>query len=317
MADTKLFYATDVHGSERTFIKFLNAGKFYGAKIVLMGGDITGKMIVPVRDQGDGTYKARLLGTEYILRTNQELQDIEKNIRFNGFYPYRTTEREKKELDVNPQKVDELFGEIMLKATKRWVSLAEERLKNTGIHCFIMPGNDDRLEIDHAFDDSEYVINPEGKIVQLDENHEMISTGYVNVTPWHAPRDISEEELERKIDSMIRQVKDVRNCVFNFHCPPYDSTLDAAPKLDENMKPSLSTTGVDLAPAGSTAVRKSIEINQPLLTLHGHIHESSGFARIGRTLCLNPGSEYSEGVLRGVLVTMSKDKVKSYLFTRG
>ena len=46
--------------------------------------------------------------------------------------------------------------------------------------------------------------------------------------------------------------------------------------------------------AGSTAVRASIEKHQPLVGLHGHIHESKGFVTLGRTLCLNPGSEYGK-----------------------
>jgi len=317
MGDTKLFYATDIHGSERTFIKFLNAGKFYGANVLLMGGDITGKMIVPIRDQGDGTHKSRLLGTEYILRTEPEIQEMEKNIRFNGYYPFRVSEREKQELDTNPQRVDELFSKLMIEATERWLRVAEERLKSTGIKCYITPGNDDRLELDRAFQASDFVVNPEGRVVQIDENHEMISSGYVNMTPWKAPRDTSEEELQKKIDALTSEVKNMPNCIFNFHVPPYDSGLDAAPKLDSNMRPVIGPSGVMMASAGSTSVRKAIEVHQPLLGLHGHIHESSGFKRIGRTLCLNPGSEYSEGVLRGAVVTLSKDKVKSYILTRG
>jgi len=317
MADTKVFYATDVHGSERTFSKFLNAGKFYGVNVLIMGGDITGKMIVPIRDQEDGTWKARFLGAEYTLKTEQEIQETEKNIRNNGYYPYRTTEKEKEELDANPQKVDELFSKLMTDATERWIHLAEERLKGTGIKCYITPGNDDRLEIDEAFKKSNLMVNPEGQVIQIDDYHEMISCGYVNITPWNAPRDISEEELGKRIEAMTSQVKNMQNCIFNFHCPPIDSGLDAAPKLDANMKPSMSAAGVVTIPAGSVSVRKAIEVHQPLLGLHGHIHESHGFSRIGRTLCLNPGSEYSEGVLRGAIVTLSKDKVKSYLLTRG
>jgi Icc-related predicted phosphoesterase len=317
MGDTKIFYATDIHGSERTFIKFLNAGKFYGANILLMGGDITGKMIVPIRDQGDGTFKSRLLGTEYVLKTESEIQEMEKNIRFNGYYPYRVTEAEKQELDANPQRVDELFSKLMVAAMERWLQIAEERLKGTGIKCYITPGNDDRIEIDNAFQKSDFVINPEGRLVQIDEFHEMISSGYVNMTPWKAPRDILEEELQKKIDALTSQVKNMPNCIFNFHVPPFDSGLDSAPKLDADLRPTVGPSGFVMISAGSTSLKKAIEVHQPLLGLHGHIHEASGFKRIGRTLCLNPGSEYSEGVLRGAVVTLSKDKVKSYILTRG
>jgi Icc-related predicted phosphoesterase len=70
-------------------------------------------------------------------------------------------------------------------------------------------------------------------------------------------------------------------------------------------------------PVGSTAVRAAIEEHQPLLSLHGHIHESGGAVRIGRTLAINAGSEYGEGVLRGVLVTVGGGKVLRYQATTG
>jgi Icc-related predicted phosphoesterase len=72
-----------------------------------------------------------------------------------------------------------------------------------------------------------------------------------------------------------------------------------------------------MAPAGSTAVREAIEELQPLVGLHGHIHEGRGETKIGRTLCLNPGSVYSEGVLNGVLLTLADGQVRDYQFTQG
>jgi len=318
MPDTKLFFASDVHGSEKTFMKFVNAGNFYKANVLILGGDMTGKMLVPIVRQTDGSHKVKFLGTEYVIKTEQEIQEMEKNIRFNGAYPYRTTPDNIKELDADRNKVDELFSSLMKEEVGRWLKIAEERLRGTGIKCFITPGNDDRLDVDDAFSSNEYVVNPEGKLVSIDDHHEMISSGYCNVTPWKAPRDIPEEELSRKIESMTSQVKNMKNCIFNFHCPPYDSTIDLAPKLDKNLKPVISPTGgTEMIPAGSRAGRVAIEKCQPLLGLHGHIHESKGFFRIGRTLCLNPGSEYSEGVLRGALITLTEDKVKSYILTRG
>jgi Icc-related predicted phosphoesterase len=66
---------------------------------------------------------------------------------------------------------------------------------------------------------------------------------------------------------------------------------------------------------GSKAVRRAIETYQPILSLHGHIHESRGVATIGRTVCINPGSEYPDGVLRGAIVDFDRDGVKSYVLT--
>jgi len=312
-----MFHAADVHGSEKAFLKFLNAGKFYKAHVINLCGDLTGKVIVPIVEQADGSYRARFLGSEVVVKTKEELEALKKNIRFNGQYPYVTDPKEYEELNNNPRKVDELFSQLMVEQMERWIRIAEERLRGTGIKCFIMPGNDDRFEIDAVFKGSNYVINPEGTVVDVDERHEMVSTGYANITPWKSPRDIPEEELAKKIDAMVSQVRDIKNCIFNFHCPPYDTSIDAAPKLDEQFRPKISPAGgFEMIPVGSISVRRAIEKYQPLLGLHGHIHESPGAFRLGRTLCLNPGSEYSEGILRGVLVRLADKEVKSYMFTR-
>ena len=182
---------------------------------------------------------------------------------------------------------------------------------------YIPGGNDDLREITPILQSSDFVIDPEEKVVNLNSRYEMLSTGWSNPTPWKTPRECSEEELAGKIDEMSRQVKDFKNCIFNIHVPPIDSGLDTAPKLDHNLKPVVEGGEIAVAPAGSTAVRAAIEKYQPLLGLHGHIHESKGFVSIGRTLCINPGSEYSEGILRGVIVDLEDERVKNFLLTQG
>ena len=57
---TKLFFVTDVHGSETTFRKFVNAGTFYGVDLLVLGGDIAGKIVVPILDLGAGRYRATI-----------------------------------------------------------------------------------------------------------------------------------------------------------------------------------------------------------------------------------------------------------------
>lgn len=318
MTNTRIFFVTDIHGSERCFRKFVNAGPFYKAQILIMGGDITGKMVLPIVEQADGTYIAQLVDQDRLVRNKEELDNVEKIIRDSGFYPYRTTKEELEELQNDEVKIDQLFSRLMCKSLERWINFAEERLKGKDIDIYISPGNDDRLEIDDILKQSEFVTYPEGLVVELDRFHEMISTGYTNMTPWKCPRDIEEEELADKIQKMVGQVKDMKNCIFNFHCPPYNTPIDAAPQLDENLTPMLAPGGdLVMAPAGSTSVRAVIETNQPLLGLHGHIHESKGMTRLGKTLCLNPGSEYGEGILRGAIVDLSKKKIEDYLFTSG
>jgi Icc-related predicted phosphoesterase len=315
---TRMFYTTDLHGSEQCFLKFINSGKFYNASVLVCGGDITGKMIVPLIQTSAGGYEAEFLGKTQTAKGEDSVKELEKSIMYAGYYPLRTTKDEMTRLNANPAQVDKLFSDLMLERVARWVRMAEEKLKGTGVKCIITPGNDDRMDIDEALNASQFVINPEGKVVSIDDKCEMISTGYTNMTPWNCPRDVTEEELGKRIEDMTSKVANMQNCIFNFHCPPYDSNIDSAPKLDKDMKPIVSPGGEMLMiPVGSTAVRTAIEKNQPLLGLHGHIHESRGSAKIGRTLCLNPGSEYGEGILRGALITLDDGKVKSHQFTSG
>jgi len=317
MNTTRVFFATDLHGSSLCFRKFLNAGKFYKANVVIVGGDITGKMVVPIIDHGDGTCSTYYYGTETIMKTKEQLLSFESTIQSFGYYPHMVSPHEMDELRGSPQQVDELFSSLMLDRTREWVKLADERLAGTEIKCFIQPGNDDRYEIDDVLKTSRTVINPEGCVYWIDDHHEMISTGHANQTPWKCPRDITEEDLEERIEAMAVRVKNMSNCVFCMHCPPYDTPLDQAPKLDQEFKPQTDGGKLIMIPAGSRAVRNTIEKYQPLLSLHGHIHESKGSTKTGRTLSLNPGSEYGESILRGALVDLTENGIKDFLFTSG
>ncbi|MDG6920399.1 MAG: metallophosphoesterase [Nitrososphaerota archaeon] len=317
MVKTRLFFVTDVHGSDRCFRKFVNAGKFYNASILILGGDITGKMIVPVVKQPDGNYKSEFGGTAYVVKSPEQLADVVKNIKDSGFYPYLSEPKDVEELSAKPELVNQLFKKLMKESIEGWMRLAEERLKGTGIKCYVSPGNDDFFEIDEALDSATYVINPEEKTVDIDGEHEMITLGYANHTPWNSPREVDEEVLQQKIDKMASQIKDMKTALFNLHVPPINTVIDQAPKLDETLKPVISGGSIVMTSAGSTAVRASIEKYQPLAGIHGHIHESRGMVKIGRTVCFNPGSEYNSGILKGLLCDLDKDKVKSYMLTSG
>lgn len=317
MTRTKIFFVTDLHSSDRCFRKFVNAGKFYDANVLILGGDITGKMIVPLVKQGDGSCTCSYGGTEHVLRSEEEIDGMIRNIKDTGCYPYLTEPKEAEELSARPELLTQLFKKLMKESVEGWMRLAEERLKGTGIRCYVSPGNDDFFEIDDALNTAGYVINPEEKVVDVDGEHEMITLGYTNHTPWNSPREVDEDVLAEKIDKMTRQVRDMNRTIYNIHVPPINSLIDQAPKLDKNLKPVISGGTVVMTSAGSTAVRNSIEKNQPLIGIHGHIHESKGVARIGRTVCFNPGSDYNSGSLRGLLFELEQDSIKSYLLTSG
>ena len=318
MAKTRLYFTTDIHGSEVCFKKFLNAGAFYKADVLILGGDITGKAVVPIIEEADGSFHCKFLGESVKVNKGRELEELIQKIRAIGFYPYITNLSEAEELSQNQDKLDALFTELMKETVSRWLKIAEERLKGTKIKCFVSPGNDDSFSIDPILDKSTCIINPNEKIVTINNNLEMISLGSSNITPWKCPRDIPEEELLAKINNLASKLENPEKSIFNIHVPPYASGIDMAPELDEELKPKLEPGGkFKMIPVGSKAVHNAIVKYQPLLGLHGHIHESKGFIKIGRTLCLNPGSEYQEGILRGVLIQFSDEKIKDFMFVAG
>jgi len=285
--------------------------------VLIIGGDITGKMIVPVLKFDDGTVKARVMGRERTAKGEQEQNKLLSFINSMGFYPYLVTPREMDELK-DPGKLDALFREVATENVKRWMKLASERLKGSSVKCFIQLGNDDLPEIAEVLSQQDCVVNPEDKVLRIDDSHEMISLGCANLTPWKCPRDLSEEVLEEKIERMAVNVGEMSNCLFNFHCPPYNTELDLAPELDENLTVVMKAGKPNMIHVGSMAVRKAIEKHQPLLGLHGHIHESRGVYRLGKTVCVNPGSEYTEGILRGVIIQLRESGgLAGYQFTSG
>jgi uncharacterized protein len=314
---TRVFFTTDVHGSTVVFKKFINAGKFYEAQVLILGGDMIGKMVVPIVSKGSGRFSANYLGKLYDVGEGDELDKLEANLENSGLYPVRLTPEEVQAYKEDRDLVEGRFAELARERLSRWLDIAEERLRGTGIRCYVQPGNDDPYEVDSVFRSSEIIQNADGRLIQLDDDHEMINVGAANQTPWNCPRDKTEEQLEQMIEKVAANLKNPAQAVFNLHVPPFDTNLDIAPELDETLTPRLSLTGgFKMIPVGSTAVRKAIEKYQPLLSLHGHIHESRSAQKIGKTLCINPGSEYGEGVLRGVVLELSRKGLDNYTFTQ-
>ena len=306
--DLRLYFTSDIHGSEQCFLKFINAGKHYKVDALIMGGDITGKQMIPIIRTSEGHYEADVLNRTHIATTEKEVESLEKLIRFNGMYPHHCDTDELQHLQNDEPYRKEVFLQIMVQSMERWITIADERLKGSGIACYIMPGNDDCYEIDEVISGAEHVINPDNKIVRV-KNYQMLSTAECNPTPWNSPREESEEALEQRLQGLIDQLEPGIPTIFNLHAPPYNSTLDNAPALTEDLRPITKGGSVVMDPVGSKSVFQAIDQVQPLVSLHGHIHESRGQTHIGKTLCVNPGSEYHDGVLHGVIVELAKEEV--------
>jgi Icc-related predicted phosphoesterase len=310
-----LYYASDVHGSEQCWRKFLGAGRFYGVHALIMGGDLTGKAIVPITVIGE-SFRARFLGEDQYGSSADELQKLEGAIRYNGMYPWRASADEVSAAEGDADLRHRLFEQVMTDELRRWIALADERMPQYGIEVFVMPGNDDPWSVDEVIAGARHVRACDGMIVRVG-GHEMISSAYANPTPWNSPRELDEEALYARLKGLAEQLDSPETAIFNLHVPPHDTGLDTANEMNPDLTLVYKSGQPNPIPVGSTAVRQIIEEYQPLLALHGHIHESRGEARIGRTLCINSGSEYNSGRIHGVTVKLGASDVVSHQFVIG
>jgi uncharacterized protein len=311
----KIFFATDIHGSEVCWRKFLNSAAFYKADLVVLGGDVTGKAMVPIVAH-PGYWQVTVRGETHKLESKEALETIMTRIRNSGFYPAIVSPDELQHLGENEGAVDQRFEKEMISSLDRWLDMADGKLKGGQIPCILNGGNDDIFEIDAVIESSPCVSFAEGKLMDLG-GFSLVSMGWTNPTPWNTYREAPEEDLAPKIEALAALVPDMGRAIFNFHAPPYGTGLDDAPALDENLRPMHG--GAVMKPVGSKAVREAILKHQPMLSVHGHIHESRAIKRLGRTLAINPGSVYGDGVLQGAVIELDakKAKVSRYLLVNG
>lgn len=315
MSRTRVFFASDLHGSEKCWRKFLNAAKVFNAGVLVMGGDIAGKLIMPIVAGSNGHFTCTFHG-EHDLATTTEVVELEKAIRDAGYYPVRVEPDQLAALNDKAEQ-EELFRQVMVREFERWLEIAESKLAGTGVRCFVSPGNDDIRALDRLLKDQDIVGAPDEECVRIDEDHEMISIGFSTPTPWHTERECSETEYAEKIERLVAMITDMPKAIFNIHCPPFGTALDTAPELTDDLRPVTILGQPMMTSVGSHSVREAIEKLQPLLGLHGHVHESRGIIKLGRTVCINPGSEYTEGVLSGALVSLNRDRVEQFQLVTG
>jgi uncharacterized protein len=315
---TRLFFATDVHGSEQCFRKWLNAAAAYRADALVLGGDVTGKVIVPIVGNGSGTWHAEIHHERVLVDSEQSLAELRKQIRMMGRYDLVVTAAQERTLAQDPDAVPAAFARVTRESLARWADLAEERLGAAGVPAFMMLGNDDDPELAEVLREATYVQYAEDGICELPAGWQMLSFGPSTPTPWHTPRELTEEEIADSLRDLAAKVEDPSRTVFNIHCPPVDTHLDQAPKLDAELRPVVDASGIRTTSAGSTAVRELIQDLQPVVGLHGHVHESPGASKLGHTVCINPGSDYQDGLLRGAIVELDTEQgLRSWQLVQG
>ena len=315
-----LLYAADMHGSEQVWRKFVNGAKFYGADTLILGGDLTGKIMVPIVEEKPGRYVAQVFGSLERVKSERDLEDLEKRLRFNGFYPYRCNPEEYQRISEDEEYRMQVMRQLMVETVARWVRIADEKLDGTTVHVYGQPGNDDDYVIDTALN-GQHVTNVEGSVVRIGD-YQLLSSAWGNPSPWDTPREKEENELFEMLYAIAANLTPGIPSVFNIHIPPFDSGLDTGPAIsgvDEKGQVVVKKTGGATmnAPVGSKAVRALIEKYQPVLSLHSHIHESKNAVKIGRTLCINPGANYQDGVLDSAIVELRGDEVARYQMVSG
>lgn len=317
----RLFFATDLHASEACFRKFLAAARVYEVDLLVLGGDVMGKALVPLIDEGPAAVRGGLGRDAPLLEGEGEVATFARRVADEGNYAVRVSRARAEQLREDPEELHVALAAEARRRTADWALLAEERLGDQGTRCYVTGGNDDPEEVLEPLRRApgSPLVFCEGAIEELGGGISILSLGYSNPTPWKTPRELSEEELLRRIRALAAQAPDPRRTIFNLHVPPIGTGLDRCPLLDTTSDPpAIVRVGgeVQYFDAGSSAVREALEEFQPFLSLHGHIHESRAAARLGRTLALNPGSEYSTGALKGAIATLDPER-PSFQFTTG
>lgn len=307
--------ASDLHGSDMCWKKFLNAAKQFDVDVLLMNGDLAGKILVPAERRGSG-WVVHFEGRPLELETDTELNEVFTKARQIGQYPYQAEEGEIAQLRDSQEYLEGVFRKVIRASVTEWMDIATTRLKGSKTRLFVMPGNDDPPDVAEVLSDSG-VENPEGKLIDIDAQHQMVALGYSNITPWKTPRELEEPEIRQRLEHDFAEVREPALTIGAIHCPPFDSGLDTAPALDANFRVIHDTGQPRMTAVGSPAVREVLEKYQPLVSLHGHIHESAGARKIGTTVAINPGSEYADGTLKATLVSIKGSKLLGHQFING
>lgn len=313
----KLFFASDLHGSNVCFKKFVNGAKFYGADVLVLGGDLTGKAVIPIAEQSDGSFIAFQHGESVSINAKDELDAFIKRQGNIGFYPVVLPEAEYQKLAKDPKAQEALFKRLVLERVREWAEFAEAKLKGTDIPLVAVPGNDDFYEIDEILTQAPHVDFHEMQVCEFKDGYQMLYCGGSTPTPWDTEREYSEAQYIARFAELLPQVRDMSRCIFNVHVPPFGTTLDSCPKLDDNQQVVYEMGLPAQMHAGCQSLNDIIKEHQPLLGLHGHVHEGRAKINIGDTVCINPGSVYPEGILQGAMITLEDGVVVQTSLTQG
>jgi Icc-related predicted phosphoesterase len=273
--------------------------------------------VIPIAEQEDGTFLAFQHGEQVQIDGKSELDEFVQRQGNIGFYPAVMSEAEFQALREDPEAQAVLFKRLVLERVREWAEFATAKLKGTEIPLVAIPGNDDFHEIDDILTQAPHFDFHEMQVCEFKGGYQMLFCGGSTPTPWDTEREYTENQYVSRFAELIPQVADMSRCIFNVHCPPMGTALDACPKLDKNLQVVYEMGLPAQIHAGCQTLVDVIKEYQPLLGLHGHIHEGRAKINIGKTICINPGSVYPEGILQGAMITLRDGQVTQTNLTQG
>ena len=285
--EMKFLYTSDLHGEVHLYQELLELALSSSAEIIALGGDLL-PSFAPSKRYEDMVPNQKMFILQFLspfLKRVIETTPAKKIFLIPGNwdlgYPY-------------------LFREPM----EGVVNLAQEsdRLENgfeiTG-YPFVPP-TPFRPKDYEKMDDREAAWPPQKRPSYIRSPGESDELTAVDPYLFLRGRETIEEDLEGLVQPL-----DPRRTIYMMHSPPYGTKLDIIQGGN---------------PTGSRSIKAFIERNQPLLTLHGHIHEAPELSgtyveRIGKTLSINPGQSIGAGKQPSKLhaVTFEMERIEETL----
>lgn len=279
----KILYTADLHGNQILVEKLVKLSNY--SDTLILGGDLCATHFIPIIDDGSEITLYEFNRAVRLENSKQALIQKEKLFQ-NGFISWYGSLKNFRKL--NKEEYQTKIQEKSLRATLN-------KLKTSFENILLILGNDDSsaLEKNLNKNKNKKVTNLNEKVIKLN-GYEFVGFSYVPITPFNTYFELTEFELERRLKPLLSRIKNYSSSVWIFHSPPYNSGLD------------LTAFG----PVGSKSIKHFIQERQPKLFLCGHIHESPNLVKLGKTICINPGSEPNLGLLKAVLIDLNRMRIK-------
>ena len=304
----RILFISDIHSSLSIWEKALDYCANHNVELLILSGDHDGKLFIPIVSTSEGCY-AKLHEQSYSFNDINEVKQFRYDKSLYGIYSKEMEITEVEKLRNDSAYLENVFHDVILEHMTMLMNLLTSKILPPNLKIIVSLGNDDPYYLDDLINkyQTDQILIGINNCFYIDE-YCVVNFEYTQPTPWETPRELSENIIEKKIDTLL-MLNRSEYYLFNFHCPPYNTLIDCAPKIDKNFKPVIRGGELVNSHVGSKAIRRIIEKYQPICSLHGHVHESPGKFNINKTICFNPGSEYERGILRGYIIEIDKHTV--------